>query len=115
MDLLRAIFIGPLAQMIAAPDLLAAHGVPTHPLQLSERPCIAYAYQAGSETWRFRKASGEVAAVRPSGPLRVNNGNAMLPSLIAGAGFGLLPAFRSLLLGRLAYALPRRPSRGAGI
>jgi DNA-binding transcriptional LysR family regulator len=97
------------SHLVAAPDLLAAHGVPTHPLQLSERPCISYAYQAGSETWRFRKASGEVAAVRPSGPLRVNNGNAMLPSLIAGAGFGMLPAFlvrEALTAGQLQIVLP---------
>jgi DNA-binding transcriptional LysR family regulator len=28
-----------------------------------------------------------------SGPLRVNNGEAMLPSIIAGVGIGLLPEF----------------------
>jgi DNA-binding transcriptional LysR family regulator len=31
--------------------------------------------------------------VRPSGPLRVNNGDAMLPALIAGTGLGILPEF----------------------
>lgn len=31
--------------------------------------------------------------MRPTGPLRVNNGEAMLPSLIAGTGMGVLPEF----------------------
>jgi DNA-binding transcriptional LysR family regulator len=31
--------------------------------------------------------------VRPSGPLRVNNGDAMMPALIAGVGLGILPEF----------------------
>jgi DNA-binding transcriptional LysR family regulator len=31
--------------------------------------------------------------VRPTGPLRVNNGDAMLPALIAGTGIGILPDF----------------------
>lgn len=34
-----------------------------------------------------------MASVRPQGPLRVNNGEAMLPSLIAGIGIGVLPEF----------------------
>jgi DNA-binding transcriptional LysR family regulator len=97
------------AYLVAAPDYLRAHGTPTHPLLLAERPCIAYAYQSGNETWRFRRASGEVADVRPSGPLRVNNGDAMLPSLIAGIGFGVLPEFivrTALAEGRLQIVLP---------
>jgi DNA-binding transcriptional LysR family regulator len=31
--------------------------------------------------------------VRPSGPLPVNNGDAMMPALIAGTGVGILPDF----------------------
>ena len=31
--------------------------------------------------------------MRPTGPLRVNNGDAMLPALIAGTGLGILPEF----------------------
>jgi DNA-binding transcriptional LysR family regulator len=45
-----------------------------------------------SEVWRFRKGS-KSASVRPSGPLRVNNGDAMTPALIAGTGLGILPEF----------------------
>ena len=45
-----------------------------------------------AEVWRFTKG-GKSASVRPSGPLRVNNGDAMMPALIAGTGLGILPEF----------------------
>src|SRR5882724_9589666 len=60
------------------------------------------------ETWRFAK-DGKSATVRPSGPLRVNNGDAMLPALIAGTGLGILPEFilhDALAAGRLERLLP---------
>jgi DNA-binding transcriptional LysR family regulator len=97
------------AHVLAAPSYLKAHGRPRHPLELAERPCIAYAYQSGNETWRFRKSSGESASVRPTGQLRVNNGDAMLPALEAGLGFAILPQFiagEAVAAGRLEIVLP---------
>src|SRR5437764_1251565 len=44
------------------------------------------------ETWHFTN-DGKSASVRPSGPLRVNNGDAMMPALLAGIGLGILPEF----------------------
>jgi DNA-binding transcriptional LysR family regulator len=47
--------------------------------------------------------------VRPSGPLRVNNGDAMMPALITGLGLGILPEFilrDALAAGRLERLLP---------
>ena len=41
--------------------------------------CIGYSYTTNSEVWRFRRDS-KSASVRPSGPLRVNNGDAMMPA-----------------------------------
>lgn len=79
--------------LLAAPTYLATHGRPNHPLQLGEHVGLSYSYQLTHDIWRFRKASGEVATVRPQGPLRVNNGEAMLPSLVAGVGIGVLPEF----------------------
>jgi DNA-binding transcriptional LysR family regulator len=79
--------------LVAAPAYLKAHGTPNHPLRLAEHSCLGYAYQQTPETWRFTNAKGEVATVRPAGPLRVNNGDAMLPALVAGLGIGLLPDF----------------------
>ncbi|MBS0282444.1 MAG: LysR family transcriptional regulator, partial [Proteobacteria bacterium] len=79
--------------LVAAPSYLKAHGRPRHPLQLAEHAGLGYSYQLTPDTWRFHNRNGESASVRPSGPLRVNNGEAMLPSLIAGMGIGVLPQF----------------------
>jgi DNA-binding transcriptional LysR family regulator len=43
--------------------------------------------------WQFKKKTGEVASVRPAGPLSVNNGEAMLPAILAGVGIAILPEF----------------------
>ncbi|MFZ1988944.1 MAG: LysR family transcriptional regulator [Alphaproteobacteria bacterium] len=79
--------------LLAAPAYLKAHGRPKHPLDLSGHLGLGYSYQLTQSTWQFRRGSDEVASVRPQGPLRVNNGAAMLPSLVAGIGIGVLPEF----------------------
>jgi DNA-binding transcriptional LysR family regulator len=78
---------------IAAPSYLERKGRPTHPLHLAEHDCIGYAYQVTPDTWRFRNDAGEEASVRPTGPLRINNGDAMMPALLAGLGIAVLPDF----------------------
>jgi DNA-binding transcriptional LysR family regulator len=78
--------------LVGSPDYLNRHGRPKHPLQLAEHRCIGYSYTLSPETWRFVK-DGKSATVRPTGPLRVNNGDAIMPALIAGIGLGLLPEF----------------------
>jgi DNA-binding transcriptional LysR family regulator len=103
--------------LVAAPDYLVAHGRPTHPLQLSKRSCIAYASTPG-ETWHFTSAGGESIVVRPVGPLRINNGDAMLPALIAGLGLGVLPEFllrEALADGRLEIVMPEWALRGGSV
>jgi DNA-binding transcriptional LysR family regulator len=94
--------------LVGSPPYLKKHGRPQHPLHLAQHRCIGYSYATGSETWRFTK-DGKSATVRPSGPLRVNNGDAMLPALIAGTGLGILPEFilrDALADGRLERLLP---------
>ncbi|PSJ60884.1 LysR family transcriptional regulator [Pseudaminobacter soli (ex Li et al. 2025)] len=78
--------------LVASPAYLDKHGRPRQPLDLSQHRCISYSYTMTTEIWRFTKGSKSVS-VRPSGPLRVNNGDAMLPALIAGIGVGILPEF----------------------
>jgi DNA-binding transcriptional LysR family regulator len=79
--------------LVGSSDYLKKHGRPRHPLHLAEHVCITYGHGAAAETWRFTDANGKSASVRPSGPLRVNNGDAMLPALIAGVGLAVLPEF----------------------
>jgi DNA-binding transcriptional LysR family regulator len=78
--------------LVGSPAYLDKHGRPKHPLHLTEHRCIDYSYTMNTEVWRFTKGSRS-ASVRPSGPLRVNNGDAMMPALIAGTGLGVLPKF----------------------
>jgi DNA-binding transcriptional LysR family regulator len=95
--------------LVAAPSYLEAHGRPKHPHELSGHVGFRYSYQLTKDVWRFRRKSGEVANIQPSGPLRVNNGYAMLPCLIAGLGLGLEPEFivrAALDAGELEIVLP---------
>jgi DNA-binding transcriptional LysR family regulator len=95
--------------LVGSPAYLKKHGRPNHPLQLADHACLGYTYAIGPETWRFTTKDGKSASVRPSGPLRVNNGEAMIPALIAGIGLGVLPEFivrDALADGRLQRLLP---------
>src|ERR1700759_2899704 len=78
---------------VAAPSYLKRQGRPTHPMQLAEHRCFGYAYLSTPNVWHYTNASGEQASVRPGGPLRVNNGEAVMPALVAGLGIADLPDF----------------------
>jgi DNA-binding transcriptional LysR family regulator len=78
---------------VAAPAYLKQYGRPTHPMHLAQHRCFAYAYLSTPNVWHFTNAEGEQASVRPAGQLRVNNGEAVLPALIAGLGIADLPEF----------------------
>jgi DNA-binding transcriptional LysR family regulator len=94
--------------LVGSPIYLSRHGRPRHPLHLAQHRCIGYSHTTTADTWRFTK-DGKSAVVRPSGPLRVNNGDAMLPALIEGIGLGLLPEFilrEALAAGQLERLLP---------
>lgn len=78
---------------VAAPSYLERYGRPTHPMHLAQHRCFAYAYLSTPNVWHFTNTAGDEATVRPSGQLRVNNGEAVLPALIAGLGIADLPDF----------------------
>src|SRR6201995_45118 len=78
---------------VAAPAYLQRHGRPTHPMHLAQHRCLGYAYLSTPDIWHYSNAAGEQASVRPAGPLRVNNGEALMPALLAGLGIADLPEF----------------------
>ena len=96
--------------LVGAPSYLKAHGRPKHPMNLTEHSCLGYAYLTTPDAWRFTNKNGESATVHPAGGrLKVNNGDAMLPALIAGIGLGVLPDFilrPALADGSLERVLP---------
>ncbi|MET0907477.1 MAG: LysR family transcriptional regulator [Tardiphaga sp.] len=79
--------------VVAAPSYFARYGRPTHPSELADHKCFGYTYLSTPGVWHFSNAAGEMVSVRPSGPLHVNNGEAVMPALIAGLGIGGLPDF----------------------
>jgi DNA-binding transcriptional LysR family regulator len=94
--------------LVASPAYLRVHGAPTHPLHLAQHRCISYSYTMTCEAWRFTRGKKSVS-VSPSGPLRVNSGDAMMPALLAGTGIGMLPGFflrEALEAGLLKTLLP---------
>ena len=94
--------------LVASPRYLEKFGRPKHPLRLTEHRCIGYVSTVG-DTWHFSHEEGDTATVRPNGPLRVNNGDAMMPLLVGGTGLGILPDFiirEALDDGRLEVVLP---------
>src|SRR3954464_8822836 len=78
---------------VAAPAYLKRYGRPTHPMHLAQHRCLGYSYLSNPGTWHYTSSSGEQASVRPAGPLRVNNGEALMPALRAGLGIADLPDF----------------------
>jgi DNA-binding transcriptional LysR family regulator len=78
---------------VAAPTYLKKHGRPTHPMHLAQHTCLGYTYSTTPGVWRYTGRNGEEASVRPTGQLGVNNGEALVPALLAGLGIAALPEF----------------------
>jgi DNA-binding transcriptional LysR family regulator len=95
--------------IVASPAYLDRRGRPTHPEQLADHDCFAYAYLRTRDAWQFANAAGQQVTVKASGRMWVNNGDALLPALLAGLGIAGLPAFLvrdEVADGRLEQILP---------
>ena len=79
--------------VVGAPAYFDRRGRPTHPAHLADHACLGYAYLATPDVWRFRNAAGDEVSIRPSGPVRANNADAMMPALLAGLGIAVQPDF----------------------
>lgn len=94
--------------LVGAPGYFEANGRPEHPRELAGHRCFTYSNVDTPETWRFTNAAGEEQAVMVSGPMRVNNSEALGSALRAGLGVALQPEFicwRDLNEGRLEAAM----------
>ncbi len=95
--------------VVAAPVYLEQRGTPKHPGELADHACLAYTNLPAPGLWRFKNARGEEVAIRPAGPLRANNGDALMAALLAGHGIAVLPDFivaQGIAEGRLVALLP---------
>jgi DNA-binding transcriptional LysR family regulator len=95
--------------LVAAPSYLQRHGRPSQPSDLVHHSCLCYAYLPTPDTWRFIGKAGKEAQVRPRGPLRANNADALAPALFAGLGLAVQPDFvvgEAMRQGRLEAVMP---------
>lgn len=81
------------ASLMASPAYVERHGEPRHPRELERHRLLGYGHGNRKAPVRLVGPDGEVVSVAPRGPLFVNNGELMLPLLIAGEGVAMLPHF----------------------
>lgn len=72
--------------LVAAPEYLAHHGMPTSGDDLIQHQCLTYGYAARAAPWPIDGRELEV-----SGFLRANSSEAVLRAMKGGLGIGLLP------------------------
>ncbi|MFB3304618.1 LysR family transcriptional regulator [Pseudomonas sp. AMR01] len=90
----------------ASPDYLAARGTPRQPEDLADHDCLPYGHGRQVQ-WRFL-TKGKQQSVNVSGRMRVNNGELLRDTAIAGLGVTYLPTFivaEALKDGRLVTVL----------
>ncbi|KQS05142.1 LysR family transcriptional regulator [Sphingomonas sp. Leaf357] len=94
--------------LVASPDYLDRHGMPTHPAQLGGHCALAYTGGA-SRTWRFTHPTFGEETVEPAVRVWTDNADLLNPALLAGQGLAIQPEFlvwRELRDGRLMPAMP---------
>ncbi len=73
----------------ASPDYLALRGTPQQPEDLAQHDCLPYGHSRQVQ-WRFK---GKLQALNVCGRMRVNNGDLLRDTAIAGFGVTYLPTF----------------------
>ena len=95
--------------VVASPSYIARYGQPQHPSELGAHHCLSYAYKPRQDVWHFTGAKGAKVLITPSGPLRVTNVDALMPTILDGLGIAELPEFiasEHLASGRIMEILP---------
>ena len=93
--------------LIASPAYLAARGAPQTPEQLLDHRCTYLGYGAFGDEWRLQRGDERVS-VRVPTRLTINNSAAILATVEAGGGIGLVPDFAAhaaLANGRVVQVL----------
>ncbi|MEN3952896.1 LysR family transcriptional regulator [Iodidimonas sp. SYSU 1G8] len=95
--------------LVGSPAYFERHGWPAHPRELESHRAILYSHIASPSLWQFQHPLHGDVTVKVSGQLLTNNGDVVVPALLAGTGVALQPEFliwRELRDGRLVEALP---------
>jgi DNA-binding transcriptional LysR family regulator len=86
--------------LCCSPSYLESHRPPERLEDLAQHNCLRYAHYPFGDEWRFTGPGGAPAAVRVSGNLVTNSGEALRTVAIDGQGLILAPSF--LVFGDLA-------------
>ncbi|PWF46636.1 LysR family transcriptional regulator [Massilia glaciei] len=78
--------------LVASPAYVARNGLPDRPEVLQEHRCIYLGYGAFGEQWTLQR-DDERIGVRVPSRLTINNSAAILATVEAGGGIGLVPDF----------------------
>ena len=101
----------------ASQPYIDEHGAPDHPAELADHSCLLYSYLEAGTTWKLQGPDEEVS-VDVGGPLRANNGQALMHAAERGLGLLLSPDFicgPALKDERLVRLLPDWEDRRGGI
>lgn len=94
-------------KLCGTPEYFARRGVPQTPADLVNHNCLDYTRSGEQGQWRFIGPQGEIS-VPVTGPLHVDDDEALSQAVLGGLGLGLLPTFiigKDLQAGRLQAAL----------
>jgi DNA-binding transcriptional LysR family regulator len=75
----------------ASPDYLARHGTPRTPEELTSARCILNLNISPRNRWPFVGPGGGTVTVEVSGPIEIDNGEALRAAALAGGGLVYLP------------------------
>jgi DNA-binding transcriptional LysR family regulator len=93
----------------AATSYLERHPDIARPEDLARQNCLAYLLNSGRTVWHFRGPDGSQVEVPITGSLQSDNGLALLASVRAGVGIGLMPDWAiggDIASGRLRRLFP---------
>jgi DNA-binding transcriptional LysR family regulator len=96
--------------IVAAPSYLERHGTPATPAALATHDLIELGYARAVEGWPLLDGGTEVR-VRPDGPARISDGDALRLMALAGLGLARLSTFQvrdDIAAGRLVPVLEDR-------
>jgi DNA-binding transcriptional LysR family regulator len=95
--------------LVGSPAYFEKYGRPRHPRELEAHRAILYSHLSSPDLWTFQHPLDGDVTVKVSGQFVTNNGDVVVPALLAGVGMALQPEFliwRELRDGRLEEALP---------
>lgn len=95
--------------VVGAASYFKRHGAPQRPRDLADHACLLYSNLATGDVWHLIASGRRKEAVKVSGPLIANNGDALQAALEGGLGVALQPdfiAWEGLKSGKLVRCLP---------